>query len=114
VVDGRPQDNYYRWLALTYVVTLTTHPAISLPCGVDGEGMPFGLQVVGRFRGDLPLLGAAVALESVFSSRQDLRRPRPDAGQLRAADPPLRSIVTAAPDDPWASVPSEGGSGSAV
>lgn len=114
VVDGRPQDNYYRWLALTYVVTLTTHPAISLPCGVDGEGMPFGLQVVGRFRGDLPLLEAAVALESVFASRQDLRRPRPAAGQLRAADPPLRSIVTAAPDDPWAHVPTEGTSGSAV
>jgi amidase len=113
-IDGRPQDNYYRWLALTYVVTLTTHPAISLPCGVDAQGMPFGLQVVGRFRGDLPLLGAAAALESAFARRTDLRRPRPDAARLRAADPPLRSIVTAAPDDPRASVPNEQGGGSAV
>src|SRR6185436_12955609 len=52
VIQGRQQDNYYRWLALTYVTTLTTHPAISLPCGLDGRGMPFGLQVVGPFRGD--------------------------------------------------------------
>src|SRR6266702_2730942 len=29
-VGGRAQENYYRWLALTYVVTLTTHPASSL------------------------------------------------------------------------------------
>ena len=27
-IDGKPQSNYYRWLALTYVVTLTTHPAL--------------------------------------------------------------------------------------
>jgi len=113
-IDGRPQDNYYRWLALTYVVTLTTHPAISLPCGIDAQGMPFGLQVVGRFRGDLPLLGAAAALESAFARRAELQRPRPDPARLRAADPPLRSIVTAAPDDPRACVPSEQGGATAV
>jgi amidase len=97
-VEGREQDNYYRWLALTYVVTLTTHPAISLPCGLDGQGMPFGLQAVGPFRGDLQLLGAAQALESAFARQPLLARPRPDVARLQAADPPLRSIVTAAPD----------------
>lgn len=97
-VEGRRQDNYYRWLALTYVITLTTHPAISLPCGVDGQGMPFGLQVVGPFRGDMQLLGAAQALESAFARQSTLARPRPDAGRLQSADPPLHSIVTAAPD----------------
>jgi amidase len=114
VIDGRPQDNYYRWLALTYVVTLTTHPAITLPCGLDGEGMPFGIQVVGRFRGDLQLLGASAALESAFSRHGALRRPRPDVDCLRTANPPLRSIVTAAPDDPYARVSNDAGSGSVV
>lgn len=97
-VEGRAQDNYYRWLALTYVITLTTHPAISLPCGLDGQGMPFGLQVVGPFRGDMQLLGAAQALESAFAHQPALARPRPDTARLQPADPPLRSIVTAAPD----------------
>lgn len=97
-VEGREQDNYYRWLALTYVVTLTTHPAISLPCGLDGQGMPFGLQAVGPFRGDLQLLGVAQALESAFARQPLLARPRPDVARLQAADPPLHSIVTAAPD----------------
>jgi amidase len=114
VVEGRAQDNYYRWLALTYVVTLTTHPAISLPCGVDEQGMPFGLQMVGRFRGDLALLAASAALESAFERDAALRRPRPDVGRLHMADPALKSIVTAAPDDPRASVPTGGESGSAV
>jgi Asp-tRNA(Asn)/Glu-tRNA(Gln) amidotransferase A subunit family amidase len=114
VVDGRPQDNYYRWLALTYVVTLTTHPAISLPCGRDEAGLPFGLQVTGRFRGDLELLGASLALERAFERHEALRRPRPDIERLKPADPPLRSIVTAAPDDPHAHTPTDGQAGSAV
>ena len=51
-VDGQPMQNYYQWLALTYVVTLATHPALSLPCGTDAQGMPFGLQIVGPRGGD--------------------------------------------------------------
>lgn len=98
-IDGRPQANYYRWLALTYVVTLTTHPAITLPCGVDERGLPFGLQVVGAFRDDLGLLAAARAMEAAFNPHADLRRPRPDVARLKPADPPLDSIVTAPPDD---------------
>lgn len=94
-IDGRPQANYYRWLALTYVVTLTTLPALSLPCGVDERGLPFGLQLTGGFRGDAALLRAALALESAFAGQPALQRPRPDLSRLRPAEPPLRSIVTA-------------------
>ncbi|MEF7617407.1 amidase family protein [Aquincola sp. MAHUQ-54] len=104
-IDGRAQENYYRWLALTYVITLTTHPAISLPCGVDERGLPFGLQVVGPFRGDLRLLAAAQAMEQAFAARPLLRRPRPDVARLRAATPALDSIVTAPPADRHASTP---------
>ncbi|MDB5895621.1 MAG: amidase [Rhodoferax sp.] len=114
VIDGKQQENYYRWLALTYVVTLTTHPALSLPCGTDEAGMPFGLQIVGRFRGDQQVLAAAQAMEDAFASQAGLKRPVPDAGLLRAPVPALRSIVTAAPDDPFASVPNDGGSASVV
>ena len=113
-IDGRPQENYYRWLALTYVVTLTTHPAISLPCGSDERGMPFGLQVVGRFRGDLALLAAAQAMEQAFASQPALRRPRPDLTRLRPADPALDSIVTAPPDDRHAHQPTVADAASVV
>ncbi len=113
-IDGRAQENYYRWLALTYVTTLTTHPSISLPCGTDARGMPFGLQVVGPFRGDLRLLQAAQAMEEAFALQPVLRRPRPDIARLRPAVPALDSIVTAAPDNRYAHVPNDAGAASVV
>lgn len=96
-INGRAQENYYRWLALTYVVTLTTHPALSLPCGVDDAGMPFGLQIVGPFRGDRKTLAAAHAFEQAFDAVPALRRPRPDLSKLAQPTPSLKSIVTAPP-----------------
>lgn len=96
-INGRAQENYYRWLALTYVVTLTTHPALSLPCGVDHAGMPFGLQIVGPFRGDRKTLAVSHAFEQAFDAVPALRRPRPDLSKLTQPTPSLKSIVTAPP-----------------
>jgi amidase len=98
-INGERQENYYRWLGLTYVVTLLTHPALSLPCGVDHLGMPFGLQIVGGFRADHQVLGAAHAMEQAFKCLPALRRPRPDLAALCATqtEPPLQSIVSAPP-----------------
>lgn len=96
-VQGREQANYYRWLALTYVTTLTTHPALSLPCGRDAHGLPFGLQVLGRFRGDAATLATGAALEAAFAASPALARPRPDPARLGPVEPALRSIVTAPP-----------------
>jgi len=96
-LDGRPLKNYYHWLALTYAITLVTNPAIALPCGVDQQGMPFGLQVVGRFGGDIELLDAATAMEQAFNSVAELRRPLPDTRLLLTPRPDLKSIVTDPP-----------------
>ncbi len=96
-MDGTKLRNYYHWLSLTYVITLVTNPAISLPCGVDHKGMPFGLQVIGRFRGDRALLGAAHAMEQAFAVIAALRRPVPDIGKLMRPVPALKSIVTHPP-----------------
>jgi amidase len=98
-VDGVAMRTYYEWLALCYVVTLSTHPALSLPCGRDEHGMPFGLQVIGRLRGDAALLSAARALERAFADDPALARPRPDLAALRTPRPELRSIVTHPPGD---------------
>jgi Asp-tRNA(Asn)/Glu-tRNA(Gln) amidotransferase A subunit family amidase len=97
VVDGQRMANYYRWLALCYGVTLSTHPALSLPCGRDEHGMPFGLQLVGRLRGDVDLLAAAQAIEEAFAVDAQLARPRPDLARLAHPQPALKSIVTHPP-----------------
>ena len=96
-IDGQAMRNYYHWLALTYVVTLATNPALSLPCGRDAQGMPFGLQLIGRLRGEAALLASAAALEQAFEASPELRRPRPDLERLRAPRPELKSIVTHPP-----------------
>lgn len=96
-VNGVALENYYRWLALTYVVTLATNPSISLPCGLDHKQMPFGLQVTGGFRADQHVLACAAALEQLFDSHEALRRPRPDLAQLRRSQVDLKSIVTHPP-----------------
>jgi amidase len=96
-LEGTRLRNYYHWLALTYVITLVTNPAISLPCGVDEHGMPFGLQVIGRFRGDRDLLDTATAMEQAFARIPGLARPRPDLTKLARPAVDLRSIVTHPP-----------------
>jgi Asp-tRNA(Asn)/Glu-tRNA(Gln) amidotransferase A subunit family amidase len=96
-LNGEKLRNYYHWLALTYFVTLVTNASISIPCGTDPYGMPFGLQIVGRFRGDLALLDASQSLEEAFKGIAALARPRPDLAKLREPRPDLKSIVTAPP-----------------
>jgi Asp-tRNA(Asn)/Glu-tRNA(Gln) amidotransferase A subunit family amidase len=98
VLEGKPLNTYYHWLALTYYISLVSNPAIALPCGVDDHGMPFGVQLIGAFRGDLELLNAAEALEQAFAGIAELRRPRPDAAGLSGwTNTQLQSIVTHPP-----------------
>lgn len=96
-MNGKKLRNYYHWMATKYFVTLTSNPAVSLPCGVDHKKMPFGLQVIGRFRGDGEVLGAAHAMEQAFKSIPGMARPLPDLGKLRKPRPDLKSIVTHPP-----------------
>lgn len=96
-MNGEELRNYYHWLAPTYGITITGHPAISIPCGVDEQGMPFGLQVIGPHKGDRFLLGVAHALEQAFTRDPELARPIPDIAKLGVPVPALRSIVTAPP-----------------
>ena len=62
--DGIEFRTYIDWLAIAYAVTLTSAPALSLPCGFTGDGLPVGLQMAGPLRGEAPLLSFAAALET--------------------------------------------------
>jgi len=83
-IDERPLATYYAWLGIAAGVTLTGHPALVLPCGLDRTGTPFGLQVVGRYGRDAELLAIGQALEDVFADDPDCRRPLPDLAALVA------------------------------
>jgi Asp-tRNA(Asn)/Glu-tRNA(Gln) amidotransferase A subunit family amidase len=62
-IAGEKLATYIDWMFLTFVITLVGCPALSLPCGPTAEGLPVGLQLVGRPHGDAELLGAALLLE---------------------------------------------------
>ncbi|OYU49261.1 MAG: amidase [Rhizobiales bacterium PAR1] len=64
--NGVKFDNYVHWLAIAYAFTTVGCPAISIPCGFTREGLPVGLQIAARQRGDGRLLAGAKALENVL------------------------------------------------
>ncbi len=81
-IDGKPLPTYISWIAITYGLTLVGHPVLVLPCGVDEDGLPFGLQIVGRRGRDADLLRLGLALEAAFADDELLRRPLPDLAAL--------------------------------
>jgi amidase len=63
-INGKPLQHYIHWAYLTYGITLTGLPAISVPCGFTRAGLPVGLQIVGRRRQEAQVLAAAAAFEA--------------------------------------------------
>lgn len=53
------------WTPFTYPFNLTGQPAASVPCGFDSQGLPVGLQIVGRRFADATVLRAAAAFEAL-------------------------------------------------
>jgi Asp-tRNA(Asn)/Glu-tRNA(Gln) amidotransferase A subunit family amidase len=84
-IDGVATRTYFHWLALAYAVSVVGHPALSLPVGLDRNGMPFGLQIVGPRGGDALVLRVAAALEALLAGDARTARPEPDLAMLRAA-----------------------------
>ncbi|GIZ53018.1 amidase [Noviherbaspirillum aridicola] len=72
-IDGVKMDSYIEWMKSCYLITATGHPAISVPCGFTGDGLPVGLQIVGRHQGEFALLQIAHAFEQVNGAGR--RRP---------------------------------------
>ena len=67
--DGKKFDNYVEWLGIVYAITLACCPALSLPCGFTRSGLPIGLQMVAKPRGEAELLAGAKALEDILGVR---------------------------------------------
>jgi len=62
-IAGVKMTNYLDWMKSCYYITITTHPAISVPAGFTDDGLPVGLQIVGRYRDDFGVLQMAHAFE---------------------------------------------------
>jgi amidase len=73
-IGGEKLTTYIDWMFLTFIITLVSCPAISLPCGTTQDGLPVGVQLIGRPHGDAELLGIALLLEQAlgFAARVPL------------------------------------------
>jgi amidase len=67
-------EHYVAWMKSAYWISATFRPAISVPAGFTPEGLPVGIQIVGRHREDFALLQFAHAFEQ--ATRVGDRRPQ--------------------------------------
>ena len=65
-IGDREMDTYHRWMEVTSYATFAGLPAISVPVGFDDRGLPMGMQLIGRPRGDVDLLRLAHAYETTL------------------------------------------------
>jgi Asp-tRNA(Asn)/Glu-tRNA(Gln) amidotransferase A subunit family amidase len=63
-IDGRRLTNQLEWFPFTYPFAITGQPAISVPAGFTADGLPVGLQIVGRRFADATVLRVAAAFEA--------------------------------------------------
>ena len=73
-IAGRPMDTYHRWMEVVIYATFAGLPTISVPAGFNAQGLPMGLQLIGKPRDDAGVLRLAALYES---SAQDLLQRRP-------------------------------------
>jgi amidase len=64
-INGVPMGSYIEWMRSCTRISITSHPAASVPCGFTSGGLPVGVQVVGRYRDEFGVLQMAHAIERV-------------------------------------------------
>jgi amidase len=73
-IAGRKMLNYVDWIAPTFVLSMTALPVASVPCGLDADGLPVGLQIAGQPAGE----EAVLALAAEVQRRHPMVFPRRD------------------------------------
>jgi amidase/aspartyl-tRNA(Asn)/glutamyl-tRNA(Gln) amidotransferase subunit A len=70
-IEGEPVDPLIGW-CLTYVTNFSGHPSCSIPAGLV-DGLPVGMQIVGRRNADADVLAASAAFERLRPWQEDYR-----------------------------------------
>ncbi len=65
-IDGKPCETYIDWFSITFALTMTACPTISIPCGFTSQGLPVGIQIMGKPRGEAALLLVAKQFEQAI------------------------------------------------
>lgn len=73
-INGVPMRNYIEWMRSCYYISVCNTPAIAVPAGFTSDGLPVGLQIIGRPRADVSVLQLAYAYEQ--ATQQWRRHPQ--------------------------------------
>lgn len=65
--EGVPIPRYNEWLQIVHLITVTSLPVITIPCLAASDGLPFGLQLIGKPHGEEALFSNARHIESLFA-----------------------------------------------
>jgi amidase len=87
-IDGKPLENYTQWFFLTYAISVTGLPVVSVPAGFTDDGLPVGIQIVGRRRQEAAVLRAAAAFEAASPWADRIPPVVPGAGPRAAGAAP--------------------------
>ena len=60
-INGRQMDTYHRWMEVVVPVSLLGLPSLAVPCGFGQQGLPMGMQIIGRFGADARVLAIGEA-----------------------------------------------------
>ena len=71
-INGVQMETYLDWMRSCYFISVTGQPAISVPCGFTADGLPVGLQLVGKPQDDLGVLQLAHAFEKASGFYQQI------------------------------------------
>ncbi len=74
--SGVPYQDYYRWLRIVYAITATTLPVITIPMGKTPDGLPLGMQLIGKPHGEIALFQYAAWFEQMLGWTVDIVDPR--------------------------------------
>ena len=65
-INGAPMASYIDWIAPTFVISLLGLPALSVPAGLNKDGLPVGLQIIGPRYSESRMLGVAAEIQKAF------------------------------------------------
>lgn len=77
-INGEKMETYIDWMKSCYYISVTGHPAISVPCGFTEEGLPVGIQIVGKRHDEVGVL----QLASAFERQTEIWKRRPTVAGL--------------------------------
>lgn len=65
-IEDETFDRYFQWQRLACYLVVSEHPVLAMPAGFSPEGLPVGIQVVGRYGADVELLAIGEQLEGIL------------------------------------------------